>query len=519
MSLSKEEILNLLKPITIAKITESKKNENSDHLFVTQINTGNGTAQVVTGASNFKEGDIVPYLAPGNTVPGYLFTRNERIVLEKRKLRGYDSEGMLLAEDEIGLGEGHVGLMILNVSEDIIGKSLLDILTEEQLKTIFDKAGYVEITPEIQAKIDILKSIAANGGELVGEDELAKIFASNEPLFTYDGFEPSGQMHIAQGIIRAINTNKMIDAGFTFRMWVADWFGYLNNKMGGDLEKIKKVGRYFIEIWKASGMNTDHVEFLWTSDFVGKREYWETVMKVSKSASLKRILRTTEIMGRSEMDDLSGAQILYPCMQVADIFEVMKCQVTQLGMDQRKVNMLAREVGPEIGYWKPVVLSHGMLQGLGKPVSDSADSTERAISMKMSKSKPDTAIFMTDTADDVARKINNAYCPEGISEENPILDYCKQVIFEAGHLKRSTPLLQNGMFNIEREERFGGNVSYSTYEELEKDFLEKKLFPLDLKVAVIKALNELLDPVRKHFEEDDFAKNLLEEIRGFQITR
>lgn len=615
MSLSKEEILNLLKPITIVKITESKKNENSDHLFVTQINTGNGIAQVVTGASNFKEGDIVPYLAPGNTVPGYLFTRNERIVLEKRKLRGYESEGMLLAEDEIGLGEGHVGLMILSVSADMIGKSLLDILTTEQVNTILNKAGYVEITPEIQAKIDILKSIAANGGELVGEDELAKIFASNEPLFTYDGFEPSGQMHIAQGIIRAINTNKMIDAGFTFRMWVADWFGYLNNKMGGDLEKIKKVGRYFIEIWKASGMNTDHVEFLWTSDFVGKREYWETVMKVSKSASLQRILKTTEVMGRSESDDLSGAQILYPCMQVADIFEVMKCQVTQLGMDQRKVNMLAREVGPEIGYWKPVVLSHGMLQGLGnpqnkivkgikkvsvlakqvdedhkvvnpgtlygnerfehinfgvtvrpdgkiiipfvdsrsgqsevaKPIGDAysekklntrfkaryvhegtveveievdiSNPSERAIAMKMSKSKPDTAIFMTDTADDVARKINNAYCPEGISDENPILDYCKQIIFEADHLKRATPLLQNGMFNIEREERFGGNVSYSSYEELEKDFVEKKLFPLDLKVAVIKALNELLDPVRKHFEEDDFAKNLLEEIRGFQITR
>jgi tyrosyl-tRNA synthetase len=519
MALSKEEILNLLKPITIVKITESKKNENSDRLYVTQINTGNGTAQVVTGASNFKDGDIVPYLAVGQTVPGYLFTRNETIVLEKRKLRGYDSEGMLLAEDEIGLGEGHAGLMILDVSEDMIGKSLVDILTPEQLQTILDKAGYVEITPEIQAKINLLKSIAANGGELVGEDELPKIFASNEPLFTYDGFEPSGQMHIAQGIIRAINTNKMIDAGFTFRMWVADWFGYLNNKMGGDLEKIKKVGQYFIEIWKASGMDVEHVEFLWTSDFVGKREYWETVMKVSKSASLKRILRTTEIMGRSEMDDLSGAQILYPCMQVTDIFQVMKCQVTQLGMDQRKVNMLAREVGPELGYWKPVVLSHGMLQGLGKPLAEGVDATERAISMKMSKSKPDTAIFMTDTTEDVERKINNAYCPEGESKDNPILDYCKQIIFQSQYLKRATPLLKDGKFEILREERFGGNVSYSSYEELERDFVEKKLFPLDLKVAVIKALNDLLDPVRKHFQEDEFAKNLLEEVKGYQVTR
>lgn len=201
-----------------------------------------------------------------------------------------------------------------------------------------------------QERIDLIKSIAADGGEIVGEDELKAILESGEQLFTYDGFEPSGQMHIAQGIIRAINTNKMIAAGFTFRMWVADWFGYLNNKMGGDLEKIKTVGSYFIEIWKASGMDLDNTEFLWTSDFVGKREYWELVMKVAKASTLKRVLRTTEIMGRKESDDLSAAQILYPCMQTADIFGVMKCQVTQLGMDQRKVNMLAREVGPELYY-------------------------------------------------------------------------------------------------------------------------------------------------------------------------
>src|SRR5260221_11234843 len=123
-----------------------------------------------------------------------------------------------------------------------------------------------ELTTE--QRIELIKSIAENGGEIIGLDELQKVLESNEPLFTYDGFEPSGQMHIAQGIIRAINVNKMINAGFTFRMWVADWFGYLNNKMGGDLNKIKTVGKYFVEIWKASGMNMDGVEFLWTSDFV-----------------------------------------------------------------------------------------------------------------------------------------------------------------------------------------------------------------------------------------------------------
>ena len=47
----------------------------------------------------------------------------------------------------------------------------------------------------------------------------------------------------------------------------------------------------------------------------------------------------------------------------------------------------------------------------------------------MSKSKPDTAIFMDDTEEDVNRKIKKAYCPEKQIEENPILEYCKFIVF------------------------------------------------------------------------------------------
>jgi tyrosyl-tRNA synthetase len=139
--------------------------------------------------------------------------------------------------------------------------------------------------------------------------------------------------------------------------------------------------------------------------------------------------------------------------------------------------------------------------------------------MKMSKSKPDTAIFMTDTPEDVKRKIINAYCPEGISEDNPVLDYCKQVIFESKFLVRKEPIFENNKFEVEREEKFGGNVSYSTYNELREAFEKKELFPLDLKNAVIRYLNRLLDPVRNHFENDAKAKALLEEVRSYQVTR
>lgn len=58
-------------------------------------------------------------------------------------------------------------------------------------------------------------------------------------------------MHIAQGVMKALNVNKLTRSGVHFKFWVADWFAQLNNKMGGDLKKIQVVGKYLVEIWRA----------------------------------------------------------------------------------------------------------------------------------------------------------------------------------------------------------------------------------------------------------------------------
>ena len=538
--MTEKQLKILIDPIIIARIRSINKHENADLLTIIELEVGedfnnstilskNGTVQIVTAAKNITVGDFVPYLPPGNVVPGWLFFKNTEIRLESRPMRGVISHGMILAEDEIGIGEDHQGIFILNENikenNNAIGKSIFKFINEQQYSILKKSANIVEITDEIQKKINLIKSVGSteNGGEIIGEDELIEIFASDKPLYSYDGFEPSGQMHIAQGVIRAINTNKMILAGFKFKMLVADWFGYLNNKMGGDIEKIKIVGKYFIEIWKAVGMDLDNTEFIWTSDIVKDSEYWEIVMQVSRTTTLKRILRTTEIMGRTGTDNLSASQILYPAMQIADIFHVVKCQVTELGLDQRKVNMLAREIGEELGYWKPVVVSHGMLQGLQKPLenTEGVSATERAISMKMSKSKPETAVFMTDTREAIESKIQKAYCPEGVVENNPILAYCKQIIFESHYLKRSSPLLEDGLFVIKRADKFGGDLKFETYKELESEYIKGGDFvhPADLKGAVVDYLDKLIEPVRDHFTNNAEANSLLEKVKSFQITR
>ena len=194
-------------------------------------------------------------------------------------------------------------------------------------------------------------------------------------------------------------------------------------------------------------------------------------------------------------------------MQAADIF-MLKTNITQLGMDQRKVNMLAREIGPQLGYWKPVVVSHHMLMGLGKPISTKQNKIDQTIELKMSKSKPDTAIFMTDTTDDIMRQITTAYCPEGIAENNPILEYCQYILFESFD-----------EIMVERPQKFGGTLKFTNYQELEQTFKKKQLHPSDLKQTVVLYLDKLLTPVRRHFEIDKNAKKLLEQVRSFQVTR
>eukprot|EP00983_Pelagomonas_calceolata_P036770 1134494-Pelagomonas_calceolata.AAC.8 len=90
-------------------------------------------------------------------------------------------------------------------------------------------------------------------------------------------------------------------------------------------------------VWKAAGMDLSRVEFLSSSEEINKRpdEYWTLVMDIARKNNLKRILRCSQIMGRSETDDLSAAQIFYPCMQCADVF-FLRADICQLGMDQRK---------------------------------------------------------------------------------------------------------------------------------------------------------------------------------------
>jgi tyrosyl-tRNA synthetase len=351
-----------------------------------------------------------------------------------------------------------------------------------------------------------MRLVSEVGEEIIEPDELRDLLEEKKHPVAYDGFEPSGRIHIAQGLLRAINVNKLCKAGVKFKFWVADWFALMNDKMGGDLDKIKVTGEYFVETWKAAGMDLRNVEFLWASEHMDKKDYWLRTIKIARLNTVARVTRCAQIMGRGSKDSLSAAQIFYPCMQASDIFE-LDVDLAQLGMDQRKVNVLAREVAPKLGYKKPIAVHHHMLAGLRPPKDSQAKGVGRSIQFKMSKSDPDSAVFMTDTPKQVEKKLGKAYCPEKVTENNPLLEYAKYIVFESVD-----------SIKIERPEKFGGDVEYSSYNELEKSFVAGELHPADLKKGVAGSINGLLEPVRKHFEKGK-AKGLLEEVQSFKTTR
>lgn len=327
--------------------------------------------------------------------------------------------------------------------------------------------------------------------ECTTEEELLQLFKSCPNPVAYDGFEPSGRMHIAQGLLKAHIVNQFTRSGFTFLFWVADFFAQLNHKMDGDLKKIQTLGRYFIEVWKSCGMDMDRVKFLWASEEIHARhfDYWQLLIDISSNNSLTRVQRCTQIMGRSDKESLTASQIFYPCMQATDIF-FLGVDVCQLGLDQRKVNMLAREYASKRKLNSPIIMSHPMLPGLKKGQE------------KMSKSDSNSAIFMEDSAEDVASKIRSAFCPEGEVEGNPCMAYMKHIVFP---IKTSVPL-----------DNDSGSKCYSNYQSFSEDYASGAISPQKLKTCLSNCINELLEPVRSHFAQDRIASDLLATVKSYR---
>jgi len=361
---------------------------------------------------------------------------------------------------------------------------------------------------DIEKKIDLICRPPAE--EIITPEDLRQLLETEEHPISYNGWEPSGLAHLGTGVICAYKMKDFAEAGVQFKAYLATWHAWLNNKLGGDLALIRKAADLFRHSWLALGVPADKVEFIYSDELYRDIDYWAKTVIVSKNLTLARTTRTLEIAGRKETEAHYVSDYLYTPMQVADIFH-MKVKICQLGMDQRKANVVAREIGEKIGYWKPVCVHHHLLQGLEKPKVwpiPEGQEKEAIASAKMSKSKPQSCIFVYDTPQEIKQKMAKAFCPERTVKFNPVLDICKYIVF------REKPTLK-----IERPAKFGGNVEFSCFQELESAYSEGKLHPMDLKSSVATELASVLEPVRRYFANHKEAMDCLETVRQAKITR
>jgi phenylalanyl-tRNA synthetase beta chain len=128
---TKESIKGSLKGIVVGEVLTCIQHPNADRLKITSVNIGSGDPiQIVCGAPNVATGQKVPVATIGTT----LFDDNgQGFKIKKGKIRGEESHGMICAEDELGLGKGHDGILVLNsdIKVGTSGAEVFNIETDE----------------------------------------------------------------------------------------------------------------------------------------------------------------------------------------------------------------------------------------------------------------------------------------------------------------------------------------------------------------------------------------------------
>ena len=359
---------------------------------------------------------------------------------------------------------------------------------------------------EIEEKISLAMRDAA---EIITEGDLRQILETTESPRCYIGVEPSGLFHVGW-TIWAKKVADLIDAGIHMIVLEATWHAAINDKLGGDLENIRKCAKYLEHCLFALGIEPGKVEFIAAEDLMKDLRYWELVIKTAKNMTLARAKRAMSIIGRTTTEaNLDFSKCIYPSLQVSDIF-ALDLSICLGGMDQRRAHILAREIGPKLGFKKPAAIHTPLLMGLtaGGRMEMKKPTEEADVELKMSKSRPETAIFIHDSPEEIEKKMANAYCPPRDVVNNPLMDLNRKIVF-----KRQRSLI------VERPAKYGGTIEFFSTDELSKSYASRKLHPSDLKGATAKALTQILEPVRKYFAKNANAAESLAEMKRMTVTR
>lgn len=326
------------------------------------------------------------------------------------------------------------------------------------------------MTPE--QKLELLKR---NTQEIVTEEELLALLKKKKQPVVYLGTAITGKPHIGY-YVWVLKMADFLKAGFKVKVLLADIHGALDNCPWDVLEKRYAYYSGVIPLmFQSLGAAVQNIEIVKGSSFQVQKAYILDVLKLSTHTSIHDATKAaSEVVKLGENPKLSG--IIYPLMQALDE-EYLGADVQYGGVDQRKILMYAREYLPKVGYKPRVEFMTPLIPGL--------------IGKKMSASDQKSKIDLLDDEETVKEKLHGAYCEPGVVEDNGVLAFLKQVILTIKQDRKE-------QFVVERPAKFGGNLAFSSYAEVEKLYVEKKMHPLDLKQAVAREINALLAPFRKN---------------------
>ncbi|KZT67514.1 tyrosine tRNA ligase [Daedalea quercina L-15889] len=370
--------------------------------------------------------------------------------------------------------------------------------------------------------------------EVLGPDTIRAILAEKRSPNCYWGTAPTGRPHIGY-FVPLTKIADFLRAGVEVTILLADVHAFLDN-LKAPLELVAHRTKYYkhvlLSVFTSLGIPTSKLRFVEGSSYQLTKEYNMDNYRLCSIVTEHDAKKAgAEVVKQVESPLLSG--LLYPGMQALDE-QYLGCDFQFGGIDQvrsssaiprmqlvsvrectplqRKIFTFAELYLPRLGYAKRAHLMNAMVPGLGGG--------------KMSSSDPDSKIDFLETPAEVRRKIKRAFCEEGNVEENGVLSFVEAVLIPisqmrlermhgetgadadegAGAVGSQRPFALEGApegtaFSINRPEKYGGPLHYQVFNDLKRDFEERKVHPGDLKTAVADAIVQLLDPIRKTFEE------------------
>lgn len=333
-----------------------------------------------------------------------------------------------------------------------------------------------------------LNLIKRNTLEIITLEELRTLLNEGKPLSVYIGRAPTGSIHLGH----LVALGKLFDfekAGIHTKILIADLHAALDDLKSKweELDKRVDYTKKCIEL----AFDWERIpEFIRGSDFELSQPYVSDLLKLSTFTTIEKAIHAASEVTRMKNPKVS--EIIYPLMQTLDE-EYLDVDIQLGGMDQRHILAYAREYLEKLGYRKRVEVLTPLIASIRGPGT------------KMSSSVPESNIKIYDSEESIKKKILNGYCPEGVVEDNFIVQIVNFFI-----------LPNDGNLKIERETKFGGDIIIESPEQMVKLYTEKKIHPLDLKNAVIQNLTERFKNAREYFErQTDLLQSLGESFMPY----